>query len=327
MKNIRFVLTSVFALLFLSGCSDFFSQTIEADPPEYEKALVFHTLVSNRDSLIRVNLSQTFGIFDASYFSIVRDAKVEWWVNGRKEADLLPIPPRPLKPDSTHIYEYRLPTPLQAGQRCEIYISHPDFKSVHAEQVMPGNIQTGTPVLVQNVSTDPSGTPMHEVTVHFTDEPGVKNYYEFLIYSLEKTLRLRWDPLTGKPVTDPVTGKFQFDTATFRQTYYFERSSTPGIQTGIGSSALLPDNLFDGQDFTFKGRFLKYNSGNIQGDSTKYLFIARQCTEAYYRWSQSYYKQYNIQGDPFAEPVAVFTNIENGLGIFGLFSEKRYELK
>ncbi len=34
----------------------------------------------------------------------------------------------------------------------------------------------------------------------------------------------------------------------------------------------------------------------------------------------------NAQGDPFAEPVQVYSNIENGYGIFAGFSKSTYEI-
>lgn len=72
-----------------NSCTDFFSQTLETEPPEYNKNRVFHTLLSDQDSVVRVVLSRNYGIFDnvqgdKTWF--VRGAKAEWWVNGAKLA-------------------------------------------------------------------------------------------------------------------------------------------------------------------------------------------------------------------------------------------------
>jgi hypothetical protein len=318
-----FLLCSAAASLFLAGCTDFFSQTIETEAPQYNKSLVFHTLLSDNDSIVRVVLSRNYGIFDnvqgdKSWF--VRGAKVEWWVNGAKAGDLTPLRSTSGE-DSTFVYEFRLPQKLQKGQTCEIRISHPDFEPVRAVQTMPSLLQpTGAPRLLRDVQTIPlTGEKLNEVSVTLQDVPGEKNYYEFAIFNTRKYL---------SGIFDPATGQVTFDTIEYTRSYSFEENNNdPSLRTGVGNSALLSDQFFDGQPYTFKGRFVDYNFGNVIDSSGNYTFMVRQCTEEYYRWSRSYFQQFNTQGNPFAEPVSVFNNLENGLGVFGLFSERRYKLK
>lgn len=53
-------------------------------------------------------------------------------------------------------------------------------------------------------------------------------------------------------------------------------------------------------------------SGQIQSDSLRYIVI--NATEEYYRFHRTLFSQ--DPGNPFSEPVIVFSNIENGLGVF-----------
>lgn len=317
------LLCSATGVLFLNSCTDFFSQTLETEPPEYNKNLVFHTLLSDQDSVVRVVLSRNYGIFDnvqgdKTWF--VRGAKAEWWVNGAKAGDLIPLR-NTSGEDSTFVYEFWLPQKIQKGQTCEIRISHPDFEPVRAVQTMPSKLQSlGPPRLVKNVqSISLTGEKINEVSVTLEDVLGEKNYYEFAIFNTRK-YRIG--------ILDSTTGQVTFDTLEYTQSYSFEdNSNDPSLRRGVGNSALLSDQFFDGQTYAFKGRFVDGNYGNIADSSGVYTFMVRQCTEEYYRWSRSYFQQYNVQGNPFAEPVSVFNNLENGLGIFGLFSERRYELQ
>jgi len=43
-------------------------------------------------------------------------------------------------------------------------------------------------------------------------------------------------------------------------------------------------------------------------------------SEDYYKYNVTLAKYEQTQGDPFAQPVQVYSNIENGFGIFGGYS-------
>ncbi|WP_421873166.1 DUF4249 family protein [Marinoscillum sp.] len=46
----------------------------------------------------------------------------------------------------------------------------------------------------------------------------------------------------------------------------------------------------------------------------------RHCSEAYYAYFKSLENQVNSRENPFSEPILVYNNIENGLGIFASHS-------
>ncbi|MBK6994814.1 MAG: DUF4249 family protein [Lewinellaceae bacterium] len=48
----------------------------------------------------------------------------------------------------------------------------------------------------------------------------------------------------------------------------------------------------------------------------------RNITEDYYRWSRSYQAKYDADENPLVEPVSVFNNLVDGLGIFSVAREK-----
>ena len=50
-----------------------------------------------------------------------------------------------------------------------------------------------------------------------------------------------------------------------------------------------------------------------------YVKVSR-ITEDYFRYVKSYHTYYNASGNPFAEPVNVFSNIKNGFGNFSAYS-------
>jgi hypothetical protein len=86
---------------------------------------------------------------------------------------------------------------------------------------------------------------------------------------------------------------------------------------------LLKDEAFQGDEYEF--RFFDYY---LTDSGAEYLVVEiHSITEKMYQFMQSL-KAYedNIE-NPFAEPVTVVNNIENGYGIFGLSAMTQFKLK
>jgi hypothetical protein len=96
--------------------------------------------------------------------------------------------------------------------------------------------------------------------------------------------------------------------------YVYLETENPIVEDYMNSSKELvfTDQSFAGKEYNFVARF----SGNdIQGaDLVTIEFLT--ITEAYYAYKSSQRLQEWVDGDPFAAPVNVRSNIENGHGIF-----------
>lgn len=85
-----------------------------------------------------------------------------------------------------------------------------------------------------------------------------------------------------------------------------------------GSDLLFDDKLFDGKDFELA---LKVRHAAYQSTTPSPLRVVLvTCSQEYYRYLTSKNLQENIANDPFSEPVQVYSNIQNGLGIFAGYS-------
>ena len=314
MRSIFFLLAA--AILF-SSCKNFFSQTIDTDLPDYDQGLVFHQLISDTDQSIRLELSKKVGVFepvktDKDWF--VTGATVEWWQDGQKVLVLTP-----LSADSGFVYVGKFPSPLIIGPEYEIRVSHPNFETVRSVQKIPAKATDVQQLkLVREVTKDPSGAPLNELSFVIKDNPNEQNYYEFQLSSdLYYYEYAGMDP-QGMPV---------FDTIFY--TYYngFDNTFDQNIENGTRGGILISDQFFNGKDYKFIGRFFPGSYGSGSTDTSTYRLAIRNVTKEYYQWSVSYNKQYNAQGNPFAEPIAVYNNLENGLGIFAMFNEQRFNFK
>ncbi len=313
-RIMRTILPLLFSAFLFASCEDIFSTVVKIDPPEYEPQLVFHLLMTDQDSSVRLILTRNFGILEP-----VRDeqkwyvsgATAEWWQNGQKVLTL-----NALSGDSGFVYIGQLPQPVQPGAQYEVRVQHPDYPSVRAVQVMPARFDADS-ARVRNLGNSGQFSDQFQVDFTIRDQPGEANYYEVNVFSQQYTLDCMFDPSTGIFACDTI--------GTEEYSVYFDEFLDRNTVTGSGNTALISDQLFDGQAYKFQAKFSpSYYSSN---DTMPYIVRIRNVTKEYYQWSRSYYQRYENEYEIFAEPTTVFGNIENGLGIFGLATQKLYRAK
>ncbi|MDX1910747.1 MAG: DUF4249 domain-containing protein [Saprospiraceae bacterium] len=302
MKNIlSFSPLSGFFLIglavLMSSCEDFFSQTVEIDPPPYEKQMALHLNLTNQDSSVIMFISRNYGILETvpnQYDYYVTNALASIYKDGQLWLQLA---------DSTFTLVGAVPAPLQAGSTYELRVSHPDYPAVSATQVMPGDFTVDSARIKRNAATGQFGDEYDLVEVFMKDAPGERNFYEFALVSIN--YNVYYNPTTG--MTDTF-GVYEYP-------YYVEEYSDPNVQYGVRSGGLLSDQFFDGQSYKFQAKV--YSSPN-----TVYRVFVRHVSEDYFNWSRSYESKINADDNPLVEPVSIFSNISGGLGIFSLRNEK-----
>lgn len=302
MKNILFIL-ALFSMA-LSACSDeFFSQTVEIDPPPYEKQLSFHVNLSDADSSIRMILGRNFGILETvpnTNDFLVHGGSADLYQDGQKWLSL-----QPLSQDSSFVLQGVLPHALKHGSTYEIKVEHPDYPKVSASQLMPADLDVDSARVKRNVASGQFGETFDMIEIFLADEPGVKNYYELKVY-------VRY------PIVEYDPGTQTYDTLGFQEyPIYFEEFTDPNMVYGFRESGLIGDQFFDGQAYKLQARV----SG---GSFLPYVIRVRNITEDFYRWSRSYQAKYNTEDNPLIEPISIFNNLVDGLGIFSVAAEKTF---
>ena len=314
MKNTRFfknlgkITAGMFAILSLgiTACSgDFFSQTIEIDPPPYTKQLSFHLDLDDQDSDAQILLTRNFGILEtvpnySDFF--VEGGSAEIFQDGQKWLTLTPA-----SPDSAFLLRGKLPGPLQTGSSYEIRVAHPDFPNTNATQIMPGNFTVDSVRIKRNAASGQFGDKFDFVDVFLNDQAGERNYYEVRLSSV--FYNILYNPNTGELDTFGVTEYPLFP----------ENFSDPNIVFGVNESGLVSDQFFDGQAYKFQLQ--------VYAGAEKIRVRVRNVTEEFYLWSRSYRSKEDSEENPLVEPTSVFNNLIDGLGIFTVAREKLYEIE
>jgi len=92
---------------------------------------------------------------------------------------------------------------------------------------------------------------------------------------------------------------------------------------GNNETLVITDTKFNGKLTTLKF----YTYGSWYTEVLEAGLVTYSLSEEYYKYLTTLDLQRSTDGDPFAQPVKVFTNVNNGLGIFAGYSTSYYPIK
>ena len=189
----------------------------------------------------------------------------------------------------------------EVGSSYGLSVSNSGFETVTAT--------SKTPQIVEIISIDTVTKSNYlEMDITFTDDGSQQNYYSVTIINFEAyfdefgEIVEYWEyPYICTDEIIPVNGGADWDGEKCADEFYFT------------------DETFNGTNYTFKAKTWKIASeeGEV---AAGVMVIVRSLSEDYFKYKLTYSKYLETQGSPFAEPVQVYSNIENGFGIFGGYS-------
>ena len=326
---------------------------VEVDVPRNPPQLTVNGLF-NPDSVWQIELTQNRYALDNKPFASVPDAEVRVLQDGRAVAVL--DYQRNASFTGNSIYRATEGRP-ELGKEYTLEVSHPTLGSLSANSQVPISqvdiVSVAWDTLDIRESSGPSGNSvLYGVTVQI-DDPPERNFYSLSFFVRRNGLiyldingdnqeeLVASPPLFFTPVVaqsdDPVVNNI-FDGS--RDELLFSDESFNGnqyalklymaepIQVSGGTTAV---DLFT-ERVTF-GEAIYDAEGNILlepgepfGPGFTAFALLRTVTEEYYTYNYTRDLQASVENNPFAQPVQVFDNIENGLGIFAGYSQMEKEV-
>jgi hypothetical protein len=149
------------------------------------------------------------------------------------------------------------------------------------------------------------GRSNNTLNVTFTDRSTEPNYYQVILLGEDEFFDERRDKVSSDARAIPI------------------KSNDPAIQSQIINEyegLVIKDVLFNGKEVTLSFKTPEY-------DLFQYgalHIVLRTVSPEYYHYKTTASLQHNTSGDPFAQPVNVYSNIPNGYGIFAGFSQSTY---
>lgn len=189
----------------------------------------------------------------------------------------------------------------EVGKQYIINVKVPDQELVFATAKAIGAVP------ISNVTIDTLSEGELAINVTIKD-PIETNYYQLHLTTEEIRKYQRWD-----------TKEWVIDTLTMNYPLY---QSTSNL-TGETSNAFISDLKFNGKEITIE--VTTYNPWRNQ--LLKASIVLTNASVEFYKYNNTRDLQRSTQGDPFAQPVQVYNNIVNGVGIFAGYANSYFVIK
>tara|TARA_S200000501_G_C20773004_1_gene721418 strand:- start:134 stop:1102 length:969 start_codon:yes stop_codon:yes gene_type:complete len=310
MKKILIFLCSI--LIF--SCQE---QVVELEIPGHTPFLVVNGILDT-DSIMSLHVSNSVGAFQQGEINSISDANVLLYEDnnllGEMSIDFNNQDSIYILEQSGYwwgadqiepIYYYTFDALPMVGSTYSIEVEHSNFESVTAETTVPEEIDLTELEIIDN--SDLSDVYVSTLNLSFFDDPNVNNYYRISLYVH-----------TSGEVEDE-DGEFESEKKSYPLILY---SNDPSFSQGIpwdgysfsGRRVFFSDDLFNGTQKEISFDF-EYKIDAEMNDSI-FLQLTSFSEEAF-----NYYNSMEVNDDSFfsdfgTEPVPVFTNVENGAGVF-----------
>ena len=268
-------------------------------PIEYTQPKLVVNGLFNTDSLWDIEVSASKYIYDAAAIPLINDAQVI--ITNSAGNSIL------LTNQGNGIYASLTERP-EPGEVYSIEVSHSDYDNVSSSNQLPGEINIAHIDWEQQAIV--AGEFYRRIDISFQDSPD-KDFYMVRVkgtfWEIEK------DPFTG---IEDSTLLIEYPIEFFSQNAALDNSSSKITPTSISFT----DEIFNGSLFTFD---ILIDDFYFSGEKIKIqsIYISMSKISQEYYWYETSYQAYlSAQYNLFAQPVQVYTNIENGLGIFAGYS-------
>jgi len=291
MKNLL-PLFLILSALTLSNCT----KEIEFDAQDIAPRIVVNSLFTN-DSIWSAHISRSVGVLETTSYTTIDNASVNIFDDNANLVTTL-----------THQGDglYTSPTGVspQPNQSYTLEASASGYESVNATNSIPSAVPIYQ--LDTVTSTNNDGETILEATITFQDPPNISNYYMLEVFvtgmyydeweqdsiEIREPLQISCDDINVETVN-------RFNFGGFENTYLY---------------LMLKDQNFDGENYSLTFSVINYAElkemdlfGEIRLVNT---------SEEYFNYLKSFNMYQRTINNPFATPVQVYSNVNNGMGIF-----------
>lgn len=292
MKNIVFVGLLSVALL---ACGDLKQEIQPAELVNQPAKLQVVSFISPQDTTLTAKVTQTRPILSTDSKSVEVATATVTLTEGSQSVRLVY--------DGKNKY-YRASArqfPIVAGKTYTLTVTTPDGRKAQGSCTVP--------------------KPVSLATMQFDSLPGgwgssIKQYF----------VRVSWKDVPGQEDYYRTTGFFNYtstQTTAGGQPLVFENE--------VDNRALITDNGFDGQLINSGRGFMDLTNLSVSSAQTfNTLFRKAAVTvyllhldEPYFRYHEAIQRQNATDGNPFAEPVIISSNITGGIGCFGAYNRTK----
>ena len=301
--------------------------SVVIDTPELEPALVVYSFPTPDSTwTARVGKVVPLGSNLSDQNLIVENADVRILEDG-VEVDRLVYQQGPPFDGTAPLGEYVSTTGSrpQPGRTYRVEVSAPNYDPVYAETTLPlaPTVSLTSDEWV-SYEGDGNGGARGERAIRFTlDDPAGEDIYELAVVRREFTPGQPCDRLEAACYEYP-TG-FESPSPSFRQGYGLLDVDVAVEGEDDYYIAVFRDNLFDGRRQSFEAQFPVYDYDS-PNRTREFALLLIRVSEPFAQYQLALIQQDVNEGNPFAEPTPLSSNVVGGHGVVGGLTVTRIPL-
>ena len=299
-----YLITLILIILF-SSCNKLFDYNYENEK-QVNVSCILH-----KDDTIRVNVSYTLGVNQSSIDTniFIKDADVFIYEGGEFK-EKLKYHSNSIFINGWYFSETFFP---QANEKYKLVVVVAGYDTITAETFIPEPINIDT-ILSSNLNftidsnldfepppdfpdmepPPPDTSFSVDLGVNFSDKQNINNYFLF-----DMKYNRGGDFLSYDPVIETKNFENKYISITFSKQDY--------------QKLIFSDTLFSGESYTFR---LSVNFRFIDNNEITFEYQLSSLSKDAYLYYLTCYLQHKTVNNPLIEPVIIYSNINNGTGIF-----------
>ncbi|MBL0740564.1 DUF4249 domain-containing protein [Chryseolinea lacunae] len=287
----------IFVLFVFVSCG--LQTQVELDIPAEQQKLVANCFFS-ADSVWDVHVWKSKHALDAKNVEADRVPNATVVVKDGATAN-------PLSYDGQYL-TFRSKEKATTGKSYTLTVSAPGYETIASTVTIPEAVEIVEVKSERTLFPEMPEYYQRIFEIRFKDPAHRLNYYALSIQNVSNNSFNRENtPMLTRPLNP-----------TFAEDYYSEWFQHYKVSTAE-YNLLFNDRLFDGSDYTFKVACFEQNID--EATPLEYIIILKSIGEEYYQYRVTYNLQLESKDDPFAQPVQIYNNIQNGYGIFAGYSQ------
>ncbi|MEX1122632.1 MAG: DUF4249 domain-containing protein [Balneolales bacterium] len=204
----------------------------------------------------------------------------------------------------------------ESGRRYSLRVEAPGYKTLEATDIVPEPAQIQI-IQVTSDAREVNGNNHTEIQLQITSDPETRTYF-LLNMNREVEGPDGTEPYLTPTIystSEPVIAQYQEE---------FDPFESSGIRQYHGP-VFFTNELFSGPEKTITLYVPDYYT-DPSFEQALELQISH-LSESYFQYEITRESQSRTGDNPFAEPVSVYSNLSNGMGIFGAFNETRIKIE
>jgi len=307
LKKMKQIIIIFAIILSVSSCK--MKKKIDIDIDDTERHIVVNGIIT-KDSLITVRISKSQGILDDKKIEYLTSAKVKLYKNDIFVEEI----------QHTDTGFYKSTVYPQIGVTYEINVDYDPLKSVIAATSLfePNNI------IKTDTSMQREGAYIYnENDGYYEDDEDASSYnIKFKIKIKDKTGTNDFYFLALSVLNPAYDYEPPFSFLGYSEISQVFNTDDPVIKDNNQEFTLngnygvaFNDEMFKNSEYTLSLSSSFYKN-NYENEDTYIIVKLLTISQDIYRYIISHNLNEQVGGDPFAQPVQVYSNVENGLGLF-----------